>query len=56
LEGVIGAAVHCQIYEQRPSVCREFVCSGQEGRASLLCDRAREFWGMLPLLPMTGSK
>lgn len=56
LEGAVGAAVHCQIYERRPSACREFVCSGQEGRASLLCDRAREIWGMPPLLPVAGSK
>jgi Fe-S-cluster containining protein len=56
LEGVVGATVLCRIYERRPSACREFAWSGQEGRASLLCDRAREIWGMPPLLTADGSK
>ena len=31
LSGDIGDAVHCTIYENRPSPCREFAMSGEDG-------------------------
>jgi Fe-S-cluster containining protein len=49
LEGEIGRCVRCAIYERRPSVCREFAVSGQDGRRNELCDRARQAWGLPPL-------
>lgn len=49
LEGEIGRCVRCAIYERRPSVCREFTISGQDGRRNELCDRARQAWGLPPL-------
>jgi Fe-S-cluster containining protein len=41
LQGVIGAAAHCGIYEQRPSVCREVQPSWESGKVSVQCDKAR---------------
>jgi Fe-S-cluster containining protein len=49
LEGVVGKAARCGIYEQRPSVCREVSPSWESGAASAHCDKARLAYG-LPLL------
>lgn len=56
LQGVVGSATRCAIYGQRPSVCREFVRAGLDGKPSPQCDRARAMWGLPPLLPTTASK
>ena len=49
LEGVVGVAARCSIYEHRPSVCREVAPSWETGAASAHCDKARLAYG-LPLL------
>lgn len=49
LEGAVGQAASCRIYEQRPSVCREVAPSWESGFASAQCDKARLAHG-LPLL------
>lgn len=49
LQGSIGLAVWCAIYERRPAVCREFEPTGSDGQANPLCERARQIWGLLPL-------
>jgi len=51
LEGNVGLGVWCTIYERRPSVCHEVTPSGQDGAANSWCDRAREIWGLPPLIP-----
>ncbi len=51
LEGDIGQAVRCNIYEQRPSPCREFLRSGEHGEENSACNRARAHYGLPPLLP-----
>lgn len=49
LHGKIGESVHCTIYEQRPSPCREFAVSWLDGRPNPRCDQARAAWGLPPL-------
>lgn len=49
LQGTVGTAAHCGIYERRPSVCREVEPSWEFGRPSVQCDKARLGHG-LPLL------
>lgn len=49
LAGTVGAAVRCQIYEQRPSPCRELQAAYENGQPSPQCDRARERHGLPPL-------
>ncbi len=39
LSGDIGDAVHCTIYENRPSPCREFAMSGENGEENDACNR-----------------
>lgn len=51
LKGDIGEQVHCVIYEQRASICREFPASWQDGEYNERCDRARAAWGLQPLTP-----
>jgi Fe-S-cluster containining protein len=51
LEGQIGEAVHCSIYAQRPSPCREFKPSWADGTRSERCDKARAAHGLPPLEP-----
>jgi uncharacterized protein len=51
LQGIIGARVHCTIYERRSSVCRDFPASWTENEPNERCDRARAAWGLAPLLP-----
>ena len=46
LKGVIGSKVYCEIYENRPSPCREFKLSCENGEKSLKCDQARAVWGL----------
>ncbi|MDW7772305.1 MAG: YkgJ family cysteine cluster protein [Desulfobulbaceae bacterium] len=49
LKGIIGARVHCEIYDRRSSVCRNFPPSWQNGEQNDRCDKARAGWGLPPL-------
>ncbi|AIX73639.1 YkgJ family cysteine cluster protein [Pantoea sp. PSNIH4] len=49
LQGEIGECVSCGIYEQRPTPCREFAMSGENGVENEACDRARAKYGLPPL-------
>jgi len=49
LKGIIGAQVHCAIYDRRSSVCREFPPSLENGERNVRCDKARARWGLPPL-------
>ncbi len=51
LQGNIGEQVHCNIYPQRASVCRDFNYSGQDGQPDERCEKARAAWGLPPLCP-----
>ena len=51
LIGLIGTSVHCAIYQQRASVCRDFHASWLDGVQNERCDRARAAHGMSPLTP-----
>lgn len=51
LHGNIGEQVHCNIYPQRSSVCRDFNYSGQHGLPDERCEKARAAWGLPPLCP-----
>jgi len=46
LQGEPGSCVSCGIYEQRPSPCREFAMSGENGVVNEACDRARARHGL----------
>ncbi|MCG8707713.1 YkgJ family cysteine cluster protein [Brenneria sp. 4F2] len=52
LEGDIGESVSCSIYLNRPSPCREFMQSGEDGQLNAACDRARAHYGLPPLLTL----
>lgn len=41
LEGVVGKAVSCRIYEKRPDVCRTFAASFENGIVNEACEKAR---------------
>lgn len=49
LEGTPGESARCSIYEGRPSPCREFAMSGEDGQVNEACDRARARYGLAPL-------
>ena len=49
LEGQVGEAVSCAIYELRPSPCREFGVYAALGMGEDACTRARARHGMPPL-------
>ncbi|MFT4465345.1 MAG: YkgJ family cysteine cluster protein [Sodalis sp. (in: enterobacteria)] len=49
LQGQIGDSVSCAIYVSRPSPCREFRMSGEDGLANAACDRAWAHYGLPPL-------
>ena len=51
LMGIIGKKVHCSIYTQRASVCRDFPPSWENGIHNERCDKARLAWNMSPLSP-----
>ena len=46
LQGEVGGCVSCGIYQQRPSPCREFSMSGENGELNEACDRARARYGL----------
>jgi Fe-S-cluster containining protein len=52
LEGAIGTACACAIYARRPSPCREFGASWEEGVHEPRCDAARARYGLGPLTPV----
>ena len=52
LQGVIGSKVSCEIYDRRPSPCRDFAMEADAGKGDLRCGDARRLHGLLPL---TGS-
>lgn len=49
LIGKIGKHVHCDIYENRSSTCRDFSRSYQNGVHNPKCDEARKKHGLPPL-------
>jgi len=51
LEGTLGERVHCTIYPQRPTPCREVAASYEAGAPSAQCDLARARHGLPPLTP-----
>ncbi|MBG0750692.1 protein ykgJ [Pectobacterium carotovorum subsp. carotovorum PCCS1] len=53
LEGTIGDTVSCSIYVNRPSSCREFMQSGENGQTNDACNRAREKYGLPPLVTLS---
>ena len=44
-----GVSTRCSIYEDRPSPCRDFTMSGEEGQVNEACNRARARFGLPPL-------
>lgn len=51
LAGKVGLETLCQIYEDRPSTCRKFLASYEQGIHSPICDEARVKHGLEPLRP-----
>lgn len=49
LKGEIGKFVACQIYENRPTPCRNFTASYEDGHHHERCDQARAKHGLAPL-------
>jgi Fe-S-cluster containining protein len=49
LEGDIGGRIGCSIHEVRPSVCREFSISWENGERHDRCDESRLAYGLPPL-------
>lgn len=49
LQGVVGQTVSCSIHPQRPSPCREFNASWEQGEFNEACDRARQKYSLAPL-------
>ena len=41
LAGTPGENAYCSVYKNRPSTCREFAMSGENGIANEACNRAR---------------
>jgi Fe-S-cluster containining protein len=51
LSGQIGKSVGCTIYENRPTCCRKFAASYENGSRNPNCDLARKSKGLKPLRP-----
>lgn len=49
LKGRIGKSVNCQIYDVRPTPCRQFQASFEDGTHRPRCDEARRAHGLKPL-------
>ncbi|PAS94209.1 MAG: zinc/iron-chelating domain-containing protein [Candidatus Dactylopiibacterium carminicum] len=49
LEGSVGDAVRCSIYDCRPDPCREFAPHGLYGISNAECSRVRRRYGLSPL-------
>ena len=52
LEGKVGEKVHCTMYTDRSSTCREFHASWEYGESNPHCDVARAAHGLPPLEPL----
>lgn len=50
LQGKVGRQVGCAIYENRPSPCRNFEASYEDGYHRPRCDEARRGHGLKPLI------
>lgn len=48
LKGEIGKSVHCSIYENRASVCRDFDMAVNHD-PNHGCNQARKYWGLPPI-------
>jgi Fe-S-cluster containining protein len=53
LVGVVGESASCSIYENRPSPCRNFKASFEDGTRSDGCDTARLAKGLSVLTPLS---
>src|SRR5262245_12097314 len=51
LKGRIGESAICSIYKDRPTPCRAFKASFEDGKRNPRCDEAREAHGLRPLRP-----
>ncbi len=51
LQGEVGVAAQCGIYDQRPSPCHALQPAWENGQSSPQCDRARAAHGMAALTP-----
>lgn len=51
LQGHVGTAAWCSIYERRALVCRNFPPSWENGIPNERCDKARAAWNLKPLTP-----
>lgn len=49
LSGKVGVSVSCAIYRDRPTPCREFAASYEDGVRRPRCDEARAAYGLAPL-------
>lgn len=49
LVGKVGVAASCSIYESRPTPCRQFTASYEDGKHQPRCDEARRKHGLKPL-------
>ncbi|MGZ3650518.1 MAG: YkgJ family cysteine cluster protein [Bdellovibrionota bacterium] len=49
LEGKVGETVGCSIYSLRPTPCRDFQASFEDGTHQPRCDQARAKYGLAPL-------
>jgi len=49
LKGKIGKDASCAIYSARPTPCRDFKASFEDGHRHQRCDDARMFHGLKPL-------
>ncbi len=49
LMGRVGQSAHCVIYQNRPSPCRNFTASFENGYQNIRCDEARSKHGLRPL-------
>lgn len=56
LEGTVGDTVRCAIYDRRPSPCRNFKPSFENGKREERCDQARIAMGLEPLEPSSWSE
>ena len=50
-KGEVGSEGSCRIYDNRPSCCRDFKVSYEDGVASASCDKARNAKGLRVLEP-----
>lgn len=46
LNGTIGVSAKCRVYENRPSPCRNFEASYENGQKNPRCDEARKAHGL----------